>query len=63
MYIFLRDTNTFVLVSVSNRMSMKRNLLNGIPHGSVIGPLLVTMYIPPLGDVFNFYTYPDDVQL
>mgnify|MGYP002259884042 FL=1 len=56
-------------VRVGDAMSTNRVLKYGVPQGSVLGPLLFTMYTTPLGKLFSNYPmvshhiYADDTQV
>ena len=60
--------NRFQQVKVHGVCSSKRPLRYGTPQGSVIGPLLFSLYTKPLGRLLrsleiNFHFYADDCQL
>ena len=61
-------SNRFQKVTINNNSSDPLPLTTGVPQGSVLGPLLFTLYTSPISEIFtspniSFHLYADDTQL
>lgn len=62
-------TNRRQSVKIKDALSSERNLLYGVPQGSVLGPVLFTMYTAPLSKIISAFSslshhlYADDTQI
>ena len=63
---FVTDRSQYI--AVGDERSETANLLSGVPQGSILGPLLLALYVSPIDDVIcshgiQYHQYADDLML
>ena len=61
-------TNRTQCVTINGEISSKFKIVYGVPQGSVLGPVLYTMYTKPVSSIIrahglSYHIYADDMQI
>ena len=63
---FVTDRSQYI--AIGDERSETANLSSGVPQGSILGPILLALYVSPIDDVIcsraiKYHQYADDIML